>query len=95
MNKDPKSWQFFLLRMAVPAFAAIVFFICMIQFIIIPAFEQALMNDRREMIKQLTETSWSVLQDLHNEEKSGKMTRQAAQEMARITEGPRWMERDE
>ena len=83
MNRDPKSWQFFLLRMAVPAFSAIVFFICMIQFIIIPAFEQGLMNDRRVMIKQLTETAWSVLQDLHNEEKSGKMSRQAAQDMAR------------
>ncbi|OQA34356.1 MAG: Methyl-accepting chemotaxis protein 4 [Betaproteobacteria bacterium ADurb.Bin341] len=83
MHRDPRNWQFFLLRMAIPASIAIVFFVCLIQFFIIPTFERAMMNERREMIKQLTETAWSVLADFHNEQVAGRMTKLEAQKMAR------------
>jgi PAS domain S-box-containing protein len=82
MSDHPRQWYYFLLRMAVPALAAIAFFIGMFFFMIIPAFEKALMHERQETTKQLTQTALSVLEDMEREVNEGKLDLESAQEIA-------------
>ena len=95
MLTNSKRWYFFLLRMALPAISAILFFVCLIFFIIIPTFEKTVMNERKEMTKRLTETAWSVLDDLHQKERAGVLSLEAAQKTAgTIIKAMRYGEKD-
>jgi PAS domain S-box-containing protein len=70
------------LKIILPAFLAILLFILTIFLFIIPRFQQNIINGKREMIKELTNSAWSILSKYENDERDGLMTREEAQKKA-------------
>lgn len=69
-------------RIALPAFLTILLFVATIFLILLPQLEQSFLHRKQEMIRELTETAWSVLNDYHNRQLSGEFSRQEAQYLA-------------
>ncbi|MBM4370044.1 MAG: cache domain-containing protein [Deltaproteobacteria bacterium] len=72
----------FVLRILLPALLAIVLFVAAIFAVILPEAERQLLDRKREMIRELTRSAWSVLEEYHRLEAAGAMTRAAAQHEA-------------
>ncbi len=72
----------FYINIILPAILSILLFILTIFFVIIPRFQQNIMNGKRETIKELTNVAWSILSKYENDEKEGLLTREEAQETA-------------
>jgi PAS domain S-box-containing protein len=70
------------LKIFFPALLAILLFILTIFIVIIPRYEQNVMNGKREMIKELTNTAISILSKYENDEKEGVLTKEEAQATA-------------
>lgn len=73
----------FALRILLPALLAIALFVAAIWGFIIPTFEQALLERKREMIRELTNSAWSILDSYARDEQAGQLTRQEAQDLAK------------
>ena len=73
----------FYLRIILPTFLTISLFITALFLIFIPQFENAIMDRKREMIKELTNSAWSIMDRWHNAELKGEVTRDEAQELAK------------
>jgi PAS domain S-box-containing protein len=71
------------LKIILPTILTILLFILTIFLIIIPRFQQNIMTGKREMIKELTNSAWSILSKYENDEKEGLLTREEAQNTAR------------
>jgi len=71
------------LKIILPTILSILLFILTIFLIIIPRFQQNIMNGKREMIKELTNSAWSILSKYENDERDGLLTREEAQNIAR------------
>lgn len=69
-------------RIILPALLAVALFVISIFAFIIPAFRSNIMDRKREMTRQLTNSAWSVLQEYAEEERKGDLTRAEAQERA-------------
>ena len=61
-------------RIALPALLTIVLFVTAIFFIILPQLEKSFIARKQEMIREQTETAWSLLGDYHDRELSGELT---------------------
>ena len=72
----------FYFKIILPSILSILLFILTIFLIIIPRFEQSIMNGKREMIKELTNSAWSILSKYESDETSGLLSRKEAQETA-------------
>ncbi len=72
----------FSLRIILPTLFAILFFVISMFVIIIPSLKRELMEDKREMIRELTNSAWSILDEQHAKEEKGLLTRQEAQKRA-------------
>lgn len=57
----------FFISIVLPSFLAIVLFIVSIYFLIIPTFERNIMDRKKEMIKELTNTAWSLVDEYYQE----------------------------
>jgi len=66
-------------RIALPAFLTILLFVTAIFFIILPQFETSFIARKQELIREQTETAWSLLGDYHDREISGELTTSEAQ----------------
>lgn len=66
-------------RIALPAFCTILLFVTAIFLIILPQLEKSLMARKKEMIREQTETAWSLLNDYHDRELSGELSTSEAQ----------------
>jgi PAS domain S-box-containing protein len=73
----------FVLRIFLPTLFAIALFMAAFWFIILPSFEQTLLERKREMIRELTNSAWSILASYHQDELAGLVTREQAQVMAK------------
>lgn len=76
------DWTGFFLRILLPALAAIGLLVVPVFSFVIPAFEDALLSRKREMIRELTNSAESILAEYHEDEKSGRLSRQEAQRAA-------------
>ncbi len=65
-----------------PAVATVLLFVLAIFLLIIPAVEDRLMEGKREMIRELTETAWSTLQAYADKAAAGDLSRSAARKAA-------------
>ena len=65
-----------------PAFVTLTIFILVFFFVIVPYYELSLMNRKKEMIRELTNSAWSILENYHHEELQGLITREQAKNMA-------------
>ena len=70
------------LKIILPTILSILLFILTIFLIIIPRFQQSIMNGKREMIKELTNSAWSILSKYEIDERDGLMNREEAQKTA-------------
>ncbi len=69
-------------RIVLPAFCTILLFVTAIFFVLMPQLEESFINRKKEMIRELTETSWSLLGTYHERELSGELSRAEAQKRA-------------
>jgi PAS domain S-box-containing protein len=74
-----KSSGFFL-RVILPSILAVILFILSFFIFIVPSVEDKLIEQKREMIRELAYSTWSILQQYHIEETSGKLTTEEAQQ---------------
>ncbi|RPJ18622.1 MAG: PAS domain-containing protein, partial [Chloroflexi bacterium] len=72
----------YVLRIFLPTLIAIALFLSVIWGIILPSFEQTLLERKREMIRELTNSAWSILASYERDEKNGSLTRAEAQALA-------------
>ena len=69
-------------RIALPAFLTVLLFVTAIFLIVLPQLEESLLNRKKEMIQELTETVWSLLESYHERELSGELSRKEARQRA-------------
>jgi len=77
-----RTGKSFFLRIIFPTLLAILLFVTSMFFIIIPLLEGKLMEDKRDMIRKLTNSAWSLLEDQYANEKKGLLTKPEAQKRA-------------
>ncbi len=69
-------------KILLPSILTILLFILTLFLVVIPHFQQNIMNGKREMIKELTNSAWSILSKYENDERTGLLTRTEAQKTA-------------
>jgi len=74
----------FLLHILCPSLLAIILFVGALFGLLLPALGQSLLDRKREMIRELVASAWSILAEAEALEKNGEMSREQAQELARL-----------
>ncbi|NDY72863.1 histidine kinase [Desulfobacter hydrogenophilus] len=74
-------------RIAVPALLTIILYVIAMFILFLPHIEQSFISRKKEMIHELTETVWSLLDNYHERELSGELTRPEAQHRALLRIG--------
>ena len=82
MAREQHIRKRFFVRIVFPTLLAIVLFIIAMFVIIIPSFERTIMDRKKEMIRELTNSAWSILAEFEREEKAGTYTKEEAQKLA-------------
>lgn len=77
----------FFLSIVLPSILAISLFIISFYVLILPSVEKNLMEGKKEMISELTNTAWSLVDEYYNEFQSGNIGEKEAKEMAAIRVG--------
>ncbi|WP_287125464.1 DUF294 nucleotidyltransferase-like domain-containing protein [Desulfobacter sp.] len=72
----------FFFSIIVPSILTILLFITSIYVILIPSFEKNMMNKKKEMIRELTNTAWSLIKEYDDEYKDSLITLEEAQRLA-------------
>ena len=70
------------LRTVLPALLAVALFTGVVFFFILPAFNRVIMDQKRLMIRELTESAWNILARCEADERAGALTREQAQAAA-------------
>ena len=85
-EKEGKPHRFrrrsFVVRIFLPTLVAILLFLSVLWGVVLPSFEETLMERKRELIHELTNSAWSILSSYYRDEQAGLLTRAEAQEMA-------------
>ena len=76
------QWRRFSLRIIFPTLLAVGLFVLALFAFILPAFERNLLDRKREMIRELTNSAWSILAESEAESRSGVIARDEAQKRA-------------
>ena len=76
------NWNAFFLRIVLPALLAVGLFSAFLFAVLLPTLEDSLLSRKREMIRELTNSAWSILAEYEKEEREGRLTREEAQESA-------------
>lgn len=71
------------IKIILPTILTILLFILTIFLIIIPRFQDSIMDGKREMIKELTNSAWSILAKYERDERDGLLSREEAQNTAK------------
>ena len=69
-------------RIILPASLTVILFGMTIFLLLLPLIREKLIDGKREMIRELTESSWSILAAYAQKEKEGLLTREKAQTAA-------------
>lgn len=72
----------FSIRIIFPTIIAMLLFIVSIFLVVIPRYKENIMDGKREMIQELTNSAWSILSEFEHEERAGLLTREEAQAAA-------------
>jgi PAS domain S-box-containing protein len=76
------DWKRFALRIGIPTALALVLFGAFLFGILLPDVERNLLDRKRDTIRELTRSAWSVLKEYEAEEAAGRLTREEAQSAA-------------
>ncbi len=77
-----KDLHKFFLSIVAPSILAILLFILTIFTVVLPSFEKNIMAKKKEMIRELTNTAWSLLEEYELEYRNGTISLEEAQTMA-------------
>ncbi len=80
MNR--RGFRRFFVSIVLPTILAIVLFVIFIYIIILPSFEKNMMEGKKEMIRELTLTAWSLVDDYNNDLRNGLLSEQEARTLA-------------
>lgn len=69
-------------RMVLPAFLAIGLFSGVVFLYLLPSLDRVVMDQKRLMIRELTESAWNILARFEAEEQAGRLSRDAARDAA-------------
>src|SRR6056297_1328051 len=72
----------FFISIVLPSILAIGFFILSIFLVILPSFEKNILEGKKEMISELTNTAWSLIEEYHHEVLDQKLDKDTAQMLA-------------
>ncbi len=72
----------YVLRIFFPTLSALGLFLAAIWGYILPSFEDSLLERKREMIRELTNSAWSILASYERDERNGIISRHQAQTLA-------------
>ncbi|MEW6520367.1 MAG: cache domain-containing protein [Thermodesulfobacteriota bacterium] len=70
------------LKIVAPAVMAVLLFVLAVFGVFLPTYRQSLLNDKKDMIRELTRTAWSILAEMEQKERAGGMSRAQAQQAA-------------
>lgn len=76
------NWRWLFLHIILPSILVISFFIILIFVFLIPNFEELLLERKKDMTTELTNSAWSILQDYNREYNEGNLSLEQAQNMA-------------
>ncbi len=76
------DWRWLSLRIVLPSLLVIGVFVTLIFAFLIPTMEQRLLERKREMVAELTNSAWSILWDYHRAVQAGDMPLEQAQQAA-------------
>ncbi len=82
IKKQPFQTRTFILRILLPTLIAIGLFMGAIWVILLPSFEQTLLDRKRELIRELTNSAWSILSSYEQDVQSGELELDEAQGLA-------------
>ncbi len=71
------------LNVIVPSLLAVALFVTAFFFVILPTFNNAIMERKKEMLRELIHTEYNILAFLEQQERSGQLTREEAQARAK------------
>ncbi len=91
------NWRWLLLRIVLPSLLVIGFFVILLFAFLIPSVEERLLDRKREMTTELTNSAWSIVSDYHREVEEGGLAIEDAQRAAierirRLRYGPDGMD---
>jgi PAS domain S-box-containing protein len=72
----------FFLKIILPAILVIVLFVISFSMIFLPIVERGFLDRKKEMITELTNSAWSVIDEYYHETERGNLTKETAQGMA-------------
>jgi PAS domain S-box-containing protein len=75
-------WRHLVVNIISPAILTFVLFFGLIFAVIVPTMKKNIIERKKETIRELTQTAWSELAGLHEQEKQGALSREAAQQAA-------------
>jgi signal-transduction protein with cAMP-binding, CBS, and nucleotidyltransferase domain/predicted metal-dependent phosphoesterase TrpH len=75
-------WDPFLLRILLPTVIAIALFVIFLFRVLIPSFEDRLLERKRDTIRELTNVAWGILAEYDADAREGRMTMEEARRMA-------------
>jgi PAS domain S-box-containing protein len=81
-RESQSSITSFSFRIVLPTVAAIILFITSVVYIIVPLLEESMLNQKRQMLKELTSTAISVIDNYVAQEQQGLLTLEEAQSQA-------------
>jgi PAS domain S-box-containing protein len=81
-NMTRRNLNKFFAGIVAPSILAIILFVISFFVIILPQFEKNMMDRKKEMIRELTNTAWSILEENQLEHEKGNFTQQEAKQMA-------------
>ncbi|MCF8303352.1 MAG: DUF294 nucleotidyltransferase-like domain-containing protein [Bacteroidales bacterium] len=79
---NTKIFRKFFMSIVLPSILTIVLFIISIYLIIIPVFEKNLMDSKKEMLSELTNTAWSLIEEYHRDYVDSVYTLKEAKQLA-------------
>ncbi len=74
--------SFFITRIIIPAILVILLYVVSFSVIFLPMVERGFMDRKKEMIMELTNSTWSVVDEFHRETLRGALTDEGAKQMA-------------
>ncbi len=75
-------FRYVMARIVAPTVLVMALFLVAIFAVFLPAFQRSLLERKREMIRELTNSAWSVLESAERDETAGLFTREEAQRLA-------------
>jgi PAS domain S-box-containing protein len=76
------DWRRFLLGIVLPSLLTIALSVTLLFAVLVPTMERSLLTRKREMIRELTNSAWSILAEYEREASEGRITREEAQGLA-------------